>query len=93
MPVVTPIDAGLCDSAREHASRHRAEIQASARCGCYFCFRTFPNTEIKVWIDSGQTALCPRCGIDSVIGNASRHRLDDGFLRQMHARFFSTARR
>jgi hypothetical protein len=93
MPLVTSIDTVLCDSAREHASRHRAEIQASARCGCYFCFHTFPNTEIKAWIDADQTALCPACGIDSVIGTASKHRLDQSFLRQMHARFFSSTKR
>ena len=92
MPLVITADSILCDSARVHASKHRAEIQASERCACYFCFRTFPHTEIKVWIDANQTALCPRCGIDSVLGNASNHRLDDKFLRQMHARFFSSTR-
>jgi hypothetical protein len=92
MPPVT-FDAVLCESAREHASRHRAEIQASARCGCYFCFHTFLHTEIKAWVDSDQTALCPACGIDAVIGDASKHRLDAKFLRQMHTHFFLSTRR
>jgi hypothetical protein len=92
MPVVTTINPGLCIAAREHASRHRAEIQASARCGCYFCFHTFSHTEIKAWVDSDQTALCPACGIDSVIGDASKHRLDGRFLRQMHTHFFSSTK-
>jgi len=92
MPAVTSIDSGVCKAAREHASRHRAEIQASARCGCYFCFHTFPHTEIKAWVDSDQTALCPACGIDSVIGDASKHRLDGRFLRQMHTQFFSSTK-
>jgi len=92
MPAVTS-DTVLWDAAREHASRHRAEIQASARCGCFFCFHTFPNTEIRAWVDSDQTALCPACGIDAVIGDASKHRLDSKFLRQMHTHFFSSTRR
>jgi len=92
MPVVTSIDPGLCKAAREHASRHRTEIRASVRCGCYFCFHTFPHTEIKAWVDSDQTALCPACGIDSVIGDASKHRLDGRFLRQMHTHFFSSTK-
>lgn len=88
MNAVTAIDPILCVAARVHAAQHRAEIQASARCGCYFCFHTFPNTDIKAWVDSSQTALCPACGIDAVIGDASKHRLDGRFLRQMHTHFF-----
>jgi hypothetical protein len=93
MPAVTSIDTALYDAAFAHASRHRAEIHASTRCGCYFCFHTFPHTEIKAWVDSDQTALCPACGIDAVIGDASKHRLDGRFLRQMHTHFFSSTRR
>ena len=81
------------DAARNHASRHRVEIEASARCGCYFCFRTFPHTDIKAWVDSNQTALCPNCGIDAVIGDASNHRLDGKFLRQMHTHHFSSTKK
>lgn len=93
MPLTIPIDPVLCDAARVHASRHREEIQASTRCACYFCFHTFANTTIKAWIDTEQTALCPKCGVDSVIGSASKHRLDEKFLRQMHTHvFFSTKR-
>lgn len=87
------IDPILCDAARRHASRHRSEIQVSTRCGCFFCFQTFPRTAIKAWVDADQTALCPACGIDAVIGDASKHRLDGTFLRQMHTHCFSTAAR
>lgn len=90
MSTVISIDPVLCNAARQHASRHRAEIQVSARCGCYFCFHTFPQTDIKAWVDSNQTALCPACGIDAVIGDASKHRLDSRFLRQMHTHCFSS---
>ncbi len=88
-----PVDSGLCVAAHKHASRHRQEIEASARCGCFFCFRTFGQAEIKVWIDANQTALCPKCGVDSVLGSASNHRLDDTFLRGMHTHFFSAHKR
>lgn len=87
------IDSALCVAAHKHASRHRVEIEASVRCGCFFCFRTFPSSDIKAWIDANQTALCPRCGVDSVIGSASNHRIDDTFLRGMHAHFFLTQKR
>jgi len=88
-PVTTkPVDPRFAE-AHKHASRHRVELEASVRCGCFFCFRTFPPTSIKAWIDARQTALCPECGVDSVIGSASAQRIDDAFLRQMHGQFFA----
>src|SRR5688572_14236849 len=82
------IDSELYAAAHKHASRHRVELEASTRCGCFFCFKTFAPGTIKAWIDAKQTALCPMCGVDSVIGSASSHRLDDAFLRKMHLHFF-----
>ena len=87
------IEPGLYIAAHKHASRHRAEIEASPRCACFFCFRSFASADIKTWIDAKQTALCPRCGVDSVLGSASQHRIDDVFLRGMHEHFFSSGKR
>jgi hypothetical protein len=86
-----PVDPAklLYLEAHKHASQHRAELEASANCGCFFCFRKFPPASIKTWIDANQTALCPMCGVDSVLGSASTHRLDDAFLRLMHQHFFN----
>ena len=44
---------------------------------------------IKAWIDAKQTALCPGCGVDAVIGSASSYRIDEAFLRRMHGQFFA----
>jgi hypothetical protein len=90
-PSTKPTDPNkqLYLDAQLHASKHRAEVEASSRCGCYFCFRTFPPSSIVKWIDAEQTALCPSCGVDSVLGGASSHRLDDRFLRAMHGHFFN----
>jgi hypothetical protein len=75
-------------AAKAHASRHRAELEASARCACYFCFRAFAASEIKAWIDADTTALCPGCGVDAVLG-ASTTSIADGFLRKMHQYHFA----
>jgi len=42
-------------------------ITDETQCGCYFCFRLFNGASIEEWIDDDKTALCPYCGIDSVI--------------------------
>jgi hypothetical protein len=76
-------------AAKEHASRHRSELLASTRCGCFFCFRGFAPSEIKAWIDGDSTALCPGCGVDAVLGDASPASIADGFLRKMHQHYFA----
>jgi uncharacterized paraquat-inducible protein A len=57
--------------AHKHSLRNRAEIEASAICDCFYCFAIFPSSDISEWVDDGQTAICPRCGIESVLGSAS----------------------
>jgi hypothetical protein len=83
----------LLVEAHKHASKHRAELEASGRCACFFCFRSFPPSAIKVWTDASQTALCPLCGVDSVLGSESSHRLDEAFLRKMHQHCFGSRSR
>ena len=59
----------------KHSSRHRGRVEQSDVCGCFYCLAFFTPSEIVDWIDvtegaddeAGVTALCPRCGIDSVL--------------------------
>lgn len=87
-PTAAAIATQVLIEAHKHSTKHRVEIEASATCACFFCFRKFKNSAIKAWVDSNQTALCPGCGVDAVLGSASEHRLDDPFLRKMHQQFF-----
>jgi len=78
--------------AHTHASNHRAEVLASALCGCFYCCSTFPPQDIAKWTDEldgqGQTALCPRCGIDSVLGDRGGFELSSTFLQRMKSFWF-----
>ncbi|MBC7973894.1 MAG: cytoplasmic protein [Myxococcales bacterium] len=76
-------------AAKTRASRHRAELEASTRCACFFCFRSFAVSDIKSWTDADTTALCPSCGVDAVLGNGTTHPISDGFLRKMHQHYFA----
>ena len=72
---------------------HRDEIEASSECGCFFCGSVFAPSEIARWIDEdprgvGQTALCPRCGIDAVIGDGSGWILDGELMDEMNTAWF-----
>jgi hypothetical protein len=76
--------------AHQHSTNHWAEIEASKMCGCFYCLNTFTPSEIKEWIknDSEEFAMCPGCGIDSVIGDASGITITDEFLREMNKYWF-----
>jgi len=78
--------------AHRHCIRRHAEVLASAACGCFYCGAIFPPTEITEWVDEweeiGQTALCPRCGIDSVIASESGYPITAEFLASMAAHWF-----
>lgn len=78
--------------AHAHSIRHFDEITRSTSCGCFYCLYIFAPSDIVRWIDerdnSGRTALCPECGIDSVIGDASGFPITEPCLREIHVRWF-----
>ena len=75
-------------SAHKHSSQHRSEIESSDVCGCFYCGKTFPPSEIQEWVDDGKTAMCPKCGIDSVLGSASGYPFTKEFLDEMNQYWF-----
>jgi len=79
-------------AAHTHASNHRVEVLGSDRCGCFYCFATFSPQDIDEWIDevNGEphTALCPSCGVDSVIGDRSGFDVSSAFLKRMSSFWF-----
>lgn len=74
------------------SDHNRASIGKSDRCGCFCCVSVFAPTEVVAWIDRnrkdvGQTALCPRCGIDSVLAAADID-FDTSMLAEMKHYWF-----
>ncbi|MCZ8537225.1 cytoplasmic protein [Paenisporosarcina quisquiliarum] len=67
---------------------HRNELEDSQLCGCFYCLQTFPPSKIEEWVDNEQTALCPECGIDSVIGDKSNYPITKEFLQGMNKIWF-----
>jgi hypothetical protein len=66
-------------------------LRASELAGCFYCCKVYPASEIKEWIRENRgerTAVCPKCGIDSVIGSNAAV-LSDEFLSAMEEYWFS----
>ncbi len=64
-------------------------VRRSELCGCFNCNETFAAGEITRWYEDrdGRTALCPRCGIDSVLPG-SLIELSADFLEEMQKYWF-----
>ena len=75
--------------AHKYSSNHKKELKKDKLCGCFYCLKIFNPKEIKFWIkDTKGTALCPYCGIDSVIGAYSGFPITTEFLSKMNEYWF-----
>lgn len=89
IPLRTEYD--LIVQAHQHSIRNREEITNSEMCGCFYCLAIFRPEDISIFIKERggtETALCPQCGIDSVIGSASSYSITKEFLSQMYRYYF-----
>lgn len=58
-------------------------------CGCFYCGSFFLGTQISEWVDiTGTTALCPLCGIDTVLPG-QMIKLSPEMLNQMSNKWFA----
>ena len=84
------------ESMWQYCTRNRPLLARSARAGCLYCEATFAAREISGWmgdsdgyeLDIGDTALCPRCGIDAVLPSAAPIQWDATLLSEMHEGYF-----
>ena len=80
--------------AHRFSSGHMETLKKDRVCGCFYCLRIFNPSEIEEWIiddnpiDKDGTAICPHCGIDSVIGESSGFPITTDFLRGMKKCWF-----
>ena len=67
----------------------RAALERDTKCGCFYCGTVFSPQEITQWLgDPPETAVCPYCGVDAVIGAYTGYPITTEFLEQMHQYWF-----
>lgn len=81
------------NDAHKHSIRNESELSHSPVCGCFYCGKIFGFKDIKDFITeenhSIRTAICPYCGIDSVIGSASGYDITPEFLNELYKYWFN----
>lgn len=78
-------------SAHKACSQNKEAVRKSKLCGCFYCLNVYPSTDVIKWIeenDGNFTAECPKCGIDSVIPDASGIPLNAELLAAMKKWWF-----
>jgi hypothetical protein len=82
-------DLDITKYAHQHCSHNKEELLRSTKLGCFYCLADgFQFQDIQKWVDDSDTAICPCCGIDSVIGSASGFPITTEFLSKMCGRWF-----
>ena len=80
---------GPVGQAHPHCGNNRDELERSTKAGCFYCCEIYQASFIDEWIDDETTAMCPKCGIDSVIGDASGFPVTEkAFLKAMNEVWF-----
>ena len=82
------------EDAHFYSCNNKPGLENDELCGCFYCLKIYRPKEIQDYvvadnnIDRYGTALCPWCGIDSVIGKYSGYPITHDFLKAMRKRWF-----
>lgn len=84
------MDALEAQRYRAAAFANRESISKSSTCVCYHCLCRFSANAVDNWIEDikDDTAICPACGIDSVLGDATGLDLSDAVILQVSKKSF-----
>jgi hypothetical protein len=87
-------------AAYRYTTNNHAQIEASQQCGCCNCVKLFKPEEIVGWtgltVDNfndpqaiaAQTAMCPHCGSEAVLGDGCGFPINGHFLARMNEAWY-----
>lgn len=75
----------IIEEATSMAWKNKSKIKEGMICSCYYCLSKYDGSEIAEYVDNEQTAVCPKCSIDSVIPED----VDEEILMEINKRWFS----
>ncbi len=79
--------------AYDKSRKNRSMLIKGRRCGCFYCLKFFDASEIEEFCpeeETGEsvTAICPYCGIDSILPETTGYTLTQEFLSEMNKIYF-----
>lgn len=84
----------MAAEAYQHSIRNRTTLAESQTCGCFHCEKIFPSAELTdddftQELDGSYTAICPYCGVDSIISESKKYALTKELLSEMNKQWFN----
>lgn len=70
-----------------YCSHNKELIITSKVCHCFYCKQKFDSSEVVEYIDNGQTGLCPKCGVDTILPD-SLGEINDKVIDEMNKYWF-----
>ena len=83
-------DDAVLFNAQRYSIHNMGKLIEDKKCGCFYCGSIFDPMEISEWTDA-DTALCPYCGIDAILGEYTGLPVALPILTQMHEYWFGDA--
>jgi hypothetical protein len=71
------------------SSGNKTNLNDSEKCGCFHCIEIFDPKLITEWVHAEETAICPKCGIDSIVPQAIDVELTKDLLGKMYLEYFN----
>lgn len=71
-----------------YSSHNRELVARSRKCYCFYCQSVSEAEQVTRYFEDEQTALCPNCGIDSILPDGIDEPLDESIISQMHDYWF-----
>ncbi|MEQ9288684.1 MAG: cytoplasmic protein [Cyclobacteriaceae bacterium] len=78
----------LIHKAIDYATSNEEDLKNSELAACYYCKSIFKASEVKEFLETERTALCPKCGIDSVLPSNSPIELTTENLVELNKHWF-----
>ena len=71
-----------------YSSHNKDLIDTADKCYCFYCKSCMKKSDIKDYIDNGQTALCPKCEIDAIIPDSIEDTVNEQIISEMNEYWF-----
>ena len=71
-----------------YAFKNKEAVMASQTCGCYGCLNIIQVKDIEFWTDDDETALCPKCTLDTLLAESLNIPLDKDTLSKIRNQWF-----
>ena len=84
---MSDFDADTLAQLHRSSFRNRCRLQAAGRIACFGCLGEFEAKQVREYVDAGETALCPDCGLDTLIAVHGADAADTALLRALNERY------